>query len=222
MRINKLVCPSKFMFARRDLKGAGLKILDIGCGNNSPTVTKHWFPGSYYAGADIEDYNNTPDDYKTMDIFYPLGYDGSGYEAIPDGEFDFIILHHVIEHMPDPAPILTKICSKLKPGGYIWIAFPSLRSLSLPSGTGCLQFCDDDTHVRLPDIREVTNILLINDVKVTHAGHSRPFVRVLLGAAMLPVVFIRKLFTGKLAGGGPIWYVLGFEDHVYGQRRIRK
>jgi 2-polyprenyl-3-methyl-5-hydroxy-6-metoxy-1,4-benzoquinol methylase len=101
-----------------------------------------------------------------MDHFYLLGMDGSGYSAIPDSSFDFIILHHVVEHMPVPAPILTTICTKLKPGGYIWIAFPSLRSLSLPSAEGTLQFCDDPTHVNVPDIREISNILLASGVRV--------------------------------------------------------
>ena len=67
-----------------------------------------------------------------MDTFYPLGMDGSGYDAIPDASYDFVILNHVVEHMRDPAPVVAALCAKLKPGGFIWIAFPSLRSLSLP------------------------------------------------------------------------------------------
>jgi hypothetical protein len=45
-----------------------------------------------------------------MEAFYPLGVDGSGHSAIPDSSYDFILLHHVVEHMPVPAPILTVIC----------------------------------------------------------------------------------------------------------------
>ena len=102
-----------------------------------------------------------------MDAFYLLGTDGSGYAAIPDGSYDFVILNHVLEHMAAPAPILAALCSKLKPGGYIWIAFPSLRSLSLPSSEDeTLQFCDDPTHVYVTEIREVANILLANGVKI--------------------------------------------------------
>jgi SAM-dependent methyltransferase len=112
--------------------------LDIGCGNNSPGTTKHWFPVCHYSGADIQQYNNDAADVAMMDTFYLLGTDGSGYSAIPDSSFDLVILHHVVEHMREPRPILANICSKLKPGGYIWIAFPSLRSLSLPSAEGTL------------------------------------------------------------------------------------
>ena len=107
------VCPTKFLYARRRLSGQSLRILDIGCGNNSPSTTKRWFPGCHYSGADIEQYNNNADDLAAMDHFYLLGMDGSGYSAIPDSSYDFIILHHVVEHMPMPAPILTTICTKL-------------------------------------------------------------------------------------------------------------
>jgi 2-polyprenyl-3-methyl-5-hydroxy-6-metoxy-1,4-benzoquinol methylase len=218
VRIAMHICPTKFLYVRRRLSGHSLRILDIGCGNNSPSTTKQWFPGCHYSGADIEQYNNNADDLTAMDAFYPLGTDGSGYSAIPDSSYDFIILHHVVEHMPVPAPILTAICSKLKPGGYIWIAFPSLRSLSFPSAEGTLQFCDDPTHVYVPDIREISNILLANGVKVLDAGRSRSFVREMIGAIVLPWALLKKLITGRLSAIG-LWYILGFEDHVFGQRK---
>jgi 2-polyprenyl-3-methyl-5-hydroxy-6-metoxy-1,4-benzoquinol methylase len=212
------ICPTKFLYVRRKLSGSGLRILDIGCGNNSPATTKHWFPGSHYSGADIQRYNLNDQDLAAMDTFYLLDPGGEGYSAIPNDSFDFIVLHHVVEHMTAPAPILATICSKLKPGGYIWIAFPSLRSLSLPSAEGTLQFCDDPTHVCVPDIREISNVLLANGVKVLDAGRSRSFVREMLGAMMLPLALLKKLITGRFSGKG-LWYILGFEDHVFGQRK---
>jgi SAM-dependent methyltransferase len=219
VRIAMRICPTKFLYARRRLSGTRLRILDVGCGNNSPSTTKKWFPGCHYEGADIQVYNLTAEDQAAMDAFYLLDVDGSGYAAIPDESYDLVIMHHVVEHMMDPLPILATLCSKLKPGGIFWIAFPSLRSLSLPSGEGTLQFCDDPTHVRVPGIREVSNILLGSGVKVLHAGRSRSLARELLGAAILPVAILRKLITGKFSGRG-LWYILGFEDHVLGQRKL--
>jgi hypothetical protein len=32
---------------------------------------------------------------------------------------------------------------------------------------------------------------------------------------------VMRLFTGKFSGRG-MWYVLGFEDHVFGQRRMNE
>jgi len=213
-------CPMKFQYVRHRFSTSSIRILDIGCGNNSPSVTKRWFPGCHYTGADIQRYNLDGDDDAAMDAFYLLGKDGMGYSAIPEASYDLVILNHVLEHMPDPAPILAALCTKLRPGGYIWIAFPSLRSLSLPTSEDeTLQFCDDPTHVYLPEVREVANVLLANGVKVVHAGRSREgLFTTLADVTKLLKRVLKKLTTGRFSGRG-MWYLLGFEDHVLGQRR---
>ena len=210
--------PMKFRYVRGRL-GALPRILDIGCGNGSPSVTKRWFPGCHYSGADIQRYNLSDADDAAMDEFFQLGADGSGYDAIPEASFDFVILNHVVEHMTEPEPVLFKLCGKLKPGGYIWIAFPSRRSLTLPHSVDeTLNFYDDPTHVYLPDKREIADILLANGVKVLHAGRSREgFFTSLADVFKLGKRLVKKLFTGKFSGRG-MWYILGFEDHVFGRK----
>jgi SAM-dependent methyltransferase len=211
----------KFRYVRHRLSSPSPRILDIGCGNNSPSTAKRWFPGCHYTGADVERYNNSDRDVALMDAFYLLGKDGSGYDAIPEGSYDLVLLNHVVEHMREPAPILAALCAKLKPGGYIWIAFPSLRSLSLPSSVDeTLNFCDDPTHVYLPDVREVANILLANGVRVLHAGRSKEgFFTTISDVVKLLKRLLKKLVTGRFSGRG-LWYLLGFEDHVLGQRKL--
>src|ERR1022692_341392 len=76
VRVNKVFCPLKFRYARRNLSIKGMRILYIGCGNNSPTLAKRWLPGSHYSGADIQRYNNSDADLAAMDNFYLLGVDG--------------------------------------------------------------------------------------------------------------------------------------------------
>ena len=214
-------CPMKFRLARAKLTAPAPRILDIGCGNGSPTLTKHWFPACHYAGADIQRYRLSDADMAAMDTFFSLGTDGTGYDAIPDASYDLVILNHVTEHMRNPVPVVAALCAKLKPGGYIWIAFPSLRSLSLPhSADETLQFCDDPTHVYLPDVREMANVLLANGVAIVHAGRSREgFWTTLADSFKLAKRCVKWLFTGRFSGRG-MWYLLGFEDHVFGQRRM--
>jgi SAM-dependent methyltransferase len=155
-----------------------------------------------------------------MDAFYQLGADGTGYDGIPEAGFDFVILNHVIEHMREPGLVVKALCGKLRPGGFIWIAFPSLRSLRLPHSVDeTLQFCDDATHVYVPDVREVANILLANGVAVLHAGCSREgFWTSVADVLKFAKRWIRKLATGRFSGRG-MWYLMGFEDHVFGQRK---
>jgi ubiquinone/menaquinone biosynthesis C-methylase UbiE len=213
-------CPMKFRYVRRRLTMPSARILDVGCGNHSPSITKRWFPGCHYTGADVQRYNLDEADDTAMDQFFLLSADGSSYDAIPDAAYDFVILNHVLEHIPDPHPVLTALSRKLKPSGYIWIAFPSVRSLSLPSSCDeTLQFCDDPTHVYVPGVREVANILLANRVLILHAGPSREGLLTTIGDTFkyLKRLF-RKMVTGSFSGRG-MWYLLGFEDHVLGQRR---
>lgn len=213
-------CPMKFRNVRGKL-GSKARILDIGCGNGSPTVTKRWFPGCHYAGADIQQYNLSDADVAAMDEFFQLGADGSGYEAIPDASYDFVILNHAIEHMREPLPIVAKLCRKLKPSGYFWIAFPSKRSLTLPHSVDeTLNFYDDPTHVYVPDVGEVAKILEGNGVTVLDAGQSKEgFWTSVADRVKFCKRWVKKLVTGKFSGRG-MWYLMGFEDHVFGQRRI--
>lgn len=212
-------CPMKFRYIRHRLATPAPRILDIGCGNGSPLLTKKWFPECHYSGADIQRYKLSDADVAAMDQFYPIGVDGSGYDAIPEATYDLVILNHVIEHMPDPAPIVAKLCTRLKPGGYIWIAFPSRRSLSLPHSVDeTLNFYDDPTHVCLPDLREIANVLLNNGVTVVHAGRSREgLLTSVADCFKLAKRLLIRAVTGKFSGRG-LWYVLGFEDHVLGRR----
>lgn len=47
------------------------------------------------------------------------------FHLIPDSTLACITLWHVLEHIPDLIPVLTKLISKLKPGGIIAIAVPN-------------------------------------------------------------------------------------------------
>ena len=213
-------CPMKFRYVRDKLP-LSPRILDIGCANRSPSLTKRWFPGCHYSGADIQRHDLNEVDLTSIDDFFLLGVDGSGYDFIPNSSYDFVILNHVVEHMAEPGPILVSLCGKLKPGGYVWIAFPSVRSLTLPHSVDeTLNFYDDPTHVAVPDLNEIANILRANGVHVLHAGRSREGFLTRLGDVFkLGKRLVKWLFTGKFSGRG-MWYILGFEDHVLGQRKM--
>ena len=41
-----------------------------------------------------------------------------------DGQYDFVMLHHSFEHMPDPAAALAALSRKIAPGGTLLLRFP--------------------------------------------------------------------------------------------------
>ena len=218
MRLGDIYTPVKFKFARKHFKNLPIAILDIGCGNHSPSLSKRWFPRSTYHGADIQEYRLNAADHAAMDRFYLVGADGkSGYDDIPDGTYDFIIMNHVIEHIREQSSAIRTACRKLKPGGIIWVAFPSPRSLNFPSAVGTLNFCDDPTHVRVCDVMGVANMLLDNDVRVIKGGRSEDLIRFFAGLVVLPAAIWTRLRTGKIQVHG-LWYLFGFEDRVIGRK----
>lgn len=213
MKFSDVICPTRFKFAQKYFLSRKISILDIGCGNNSPSLTKRWFPKARYMGVDIQEYNLSQKDKEVMDDFYHVTDKVAGYREIPNGAFDFIIMNHVIEHMPEYDEILDEICKKLAPGGLLWIAFPSIRSLNLPSAAGTLNFCDDETHVFIPTIAELGNFLLRRGLKIHRAGRSYDFIRFLVGCFFLPIAAISYLAKGEFKARG-LWYILNFEARI--------
>lgn len=218
MRLGDIYTPVRFRYARAHFDGAPIRILDIGCGNNSPSLTKRWFPKSTYHGVDIRQEGFDKADRAAMDRFYLVGADGErGYADIPDGSYDFVVMNHVIEHIRDQAAAIRSACRKLKPGGIIWVAFPSPSSLGFPSAVGTLNFCDDPTHVRVCDVMGIANMLLDNGLRIVIGGRSRDPVRFLAGLSVLPAAIWSHLRTGKIQVRG-LWYLFGFEDRVIGRK----
>jgi len=75
-------------------------------------------------------------------------------------QFDAVVCAHFIEHIADPASFVAWAARKLKPGGRIYLEWPSPASLDLPSreelkaaGVPLMisRFDDDHTHRELPD-----------------------------------------------------------------------
>jgi len=49
---------------------------------------------------------------------------------IPEGQFDLVTMHQVLEHVKNPKDYLEKIARLIKPGGTFFIAVPNIDSLS--------------------------------------------------------------------------------------------
>jgi SAM-dependent methyltransferase len=66
-------------------------------------------------------------------------------EPPQDGSFDFVILHHVLEHVTAPLGILQQLSAALRVGGVMFISLPSLDLLPRHR---LLRYCVDGTkHV---------------------------------------------------------------------------
>jgi SAM-dependent methyltransferase len=208
-----LILPFKFKFIYKNYKKKEFRLLDVGCGNHSATRTRRWFPKCRYYGLDNRVCNNDTADFNLMEKFYTIDLEKEPLDSLPDAYFDVVILSHVIEHLKNGLEILPPISKKLKQGGKIYIEFPSPRSLSFPSGG--LNFCDDPSHVRIYDIREIANVLLSNGFKIIKAGVCSSIMRKI----MSPIQFLRIISIHKKATLAGLWDLFGFADFVYAVKK---
>ena len=190
------------------------KILDIGCGGNSPLLTKKVFPYSKYTGIDRDfSYHNNKLSLELIDerIEYDLNKNILDLsDKIGNTKFDIIIFNHTIEHTFHGLDILDIVSKNLNPKGCIYIEFPSVRSLNLPSMRGTLNFCDDPTHCRIYSVREIANLLLLNGLSIIKGGRRFNLIAIIL----IPLrLFLCIIFRKSPAGA--FWDLFGFADFVF-------
>lgn len=118
-----------------------LRILDVGCGNDSVSSIKKICPNCYYIGVDIGDYNLGKDTKSKMDEYHivsPENFANKLEEFI--GSIDVVISSHNIEHCNEPYQVLKNMVLDLKPGGSIYLSFPSEASVTFPNRGGYFKF----------------------------------------------------------------------------------
>src|SRR5262249_47466599 len=118
----------------------GARILDVGCGNDSPAQVKALRPDLWYIGLDIGDYNQTKptsvaNEYIITD---PERFADRirGFEA----GVDAVLSAHNLEHCNHPDEVVTAMLLALRPGGRLYLSFPCERSVHFPRRKGTLNF----------------------------------------------------------------------------------
>ncbi len=191
------------------------KILDIGVGNHSASVTKRWFPDCQYYGVDLDrNYNNDAADFAAMEAFYAMDLTRLDFTAIPDQFFDVILMSHVIEHLTNGDLVVAGLLPKLKPGGIIYLEYPSLRSTFFPHMRGTLNYFDDPTHCRIYTLPELYNLMMRQGMTVLRGGTRRDWVRVIL----LPLLLLNSIRVFGFVSGGCFWDLLGFAEYVVARK----
>ncbi|HVN47695.1 MAG TPA: methyltransferase domain-containing protein [Bacteroidota bacterium] len=212
--IQWMFMPFRFKFLRHEYEHQAINVLDVGCGNHSPSLTKRYFPAWNYSGLDREEYIIDAGDKKAMTKYYALDLSTDELASIPEHYYDVVIMAHVLEHLRNGLVVIRLLTQKIKPGGKFYIEFPSERSLTLPSVYGTLNFCDDRTHVRVYGIAEIANVLLENNFKILRAGTRRDKIMILL----LPLKLLLKFILRKKIRGSDLWDVTGFASYVYAEK----
>ncbi|MCX6171132.1 MAG: class I SAM-dependent methyltransferase [Ignavibacteriales bacterium] len=215
--MGKFFIPNQFKKIYKEYSHKTFSLLDVGCGNHSAQKAKQWFQNCKYYGIDKACCNNDNLDFSLMEKYYEIDLENEieKLDNIPNNYFDVIICSHVIEHIPNGIEVINRLTKKIKVFGRIYIEFPSVKSLSLPSMQDTLHFCDDPTHVRIYSIQELANELLKNNFGIIKAATRRDLKRIIF----TPLVLILDWWkTRRLVAYG-LWDILGFADYIYAEKR---
>lgn len=195
----------------------GAKLLDVGCGNDSPLYTKSIRPDVYYVGVDISDRRQTVKSKLSADEYLlcaPETFDQtiSGFGA---GCFDAVISNHNLEHCNHPDRVLRAMCKVLCQGGQMFLGFPCEASVSMPSRRGTLNFYDDPTHRAPPVWKDVLHILSENGMTLSFAAQRyRPWGAFMIGLAFEPFVAPIR----RQAPKATTWALYGMESIIWAEK----
>ncbi|MBN2478799.1 MAG: class I SAM-dependent methyltransferase [Parachlamydiales bacterium] len=217
-------CPIKFRYINKLYgKNKVFNILDVGCGNDSALYFKDWFPKADSYGLDNDNYNNSKKSFDIMKQFYNIDLVKNSLDIVPDNFFDVISMNHVVEHLPNSIAVVKNLSKKLKPEGQFYVEFPSTNSLSFPSAIGTLHFCDDDSHIRIYDIKDIANAMLESDIKIIKAGKVRDYLNMII---FFPRCVISQIKSWKkhkkLHVKDFLWHYFGFCHYVLGEKRKKQ
>lgn len=197
---------------------AGARVLDVGCGNNSPLRARQCAPAIRYTGLDVGDYNQATGSIDAADDYLVVTPEdfAASIERMA-GSFDAVVSSHNLEHCAEPGRVLLAMCRALGPGGRLYLSFPSEASVRLPRRPrNTLNFHDDPTHNAPPRLDEVLAMLAGCGMRVTRrADRHRPVLPALAGLLLEPVsVLLRRSMPF-----GTTWALYGFETVLWCERR---
>lgn len=133
------------------------RLLELGLGHG---YTVPYFAKACDHHAVVEGSGKVIAHFRAQNPWYEGSLEEGYFESYtPDQPFDLIVMGFVLEHVDDPAAILSRYKAFLNPGGRIWIAVPNAKSLNRRLGVE-MGMIDD-----IYDLNETDHIL----------GHKRNF-----------------------------------------------
>ena len=193
------------------------KVLDVGCGNDSPLRFKATRPDIHYIGLDIGDYNQSASPSLVADSYIVTSPERFATEIRSfSGQLEAVVSSHNLEHCNEPEAVLEAMVAALKAGGTLFIAFPCEESVHFPSRPhGCLNFHDDSTHRIPPDFRKVCALLESHGMRIDFASKRyRPKLLFALGLVLEPL----GALLGRAMPAGSTWALYGFESIIWATR----
>lgn len=96
------------------------KLLEVGVGRGSFLVAAR------KAGFEVEGCDLSPTLCQRVQLATGIAVHNLPLEHLPQGAYDVVAMHHVLEHVADPVGFLRAASERLKPGGVVHVAVPNV------------------------------------------------------------------------------------------------
>lgn len=132
-------------------------ILEVGCGSGL------FLRYLEHHGYDVEgvEISKTDVDYARDEFSLRVFHGTLETLDLPNGRYDGVILHHVLEHIPTPAEVLGRIAAMLKGGGWVIVGLPLIDSgQARLLGARWYAVTEAPRHVMIPSLLGVKRLLV--------------------------------------------------------------
>ena len=189
------------------------KILDVGCGNDSPYRIKSVLAKCEYTGIDIGDYNQSKPNLANHYILTSPENFSNEILRMP-ARFDAVVSAHNLEHCNDRKATFLAMIASLKKGGRIFLSFPCEGSVYFPNRKGTLNYFDDETHKYAPpSFEELIEELRTHHFEIIFSSRNyKPKILWAIGLMLEPISLLRK----RVMRG--TWEFYGFESVIWAKK----
>jgi SAM-dependent methyltransferase len=157
------------------------RILDAGCSPKDGLMARRLFRrGCWYEGISLWQRDPASREMMAFDSYHQQDLDATDLAFLPARSFDYVVCSHTLEHLKDGRAVLERLCEKVRPGGRLYIEWPSLESQTFPIRGYGLNFFDDPTHRQTYALDVIRKIVVEAGFEIVSAGKRRNWRRMLL------------------------------------------
>jgi SAM-dependent methyltransferase len=182
-----------------------VRILDAGVEPKGAMNARRLFTTCWFEGVNIADLPLDSPERRAFDRYHLVDLDQTDLGFIPDGGFDYIICSHTIEHLHDGIGLVARLCTKVQPGGRLYLEWPSFESQTFPIRGFGLNFFDNPMHKQAFRLEAVASVVKESGLEISYAGRRRVIARMVLAPVL---VAYHALRTRRLTLYD-LWDILG-------------
>jgi SAM-dependent methyltransferase len=188
------------------------RILDVGAGVEDARIAKSQFPACRFEAVNIAEIDQGAA--TDFDAYHRCDLNDTDLSFLEDASYDYVISSHTIEHLADGRATVARLCGKVRPGGLLYLEWPSVESLRFPVRGLGLNFYDDETHVRTFALEEIAEIVRAAGIDIEFSGPRRMWSRLLVS----PFLVVMHSLTRRKLVLYDWWDLTGFCYVVRGKR----